>query len=153
VATGTFLASGGGDRLVVSTICTHLVFFHEAGFEYRTERRRRVPVAWWNPASWRGYRWARSNDAEQPRKMRCTFNQDADPSDFGATPQAAPGFLKLTCESLSIRRHCVWVAVGEPTPRGHTMPAGHAAQDVRDVVLNFVYDGKERMLRHSAGAK
>ena len=45
MATRIFLTNGGNDRLVVSTICTHLLFFHEAGFEYRTERRQRTPMA------------------------------------------------------------------------------------------------------------
>ena len=33
------LAANGTDRLVVSTICTHFMFFHEAGFQFRSERR------------------------------------------------------------------------------------------------------------------
>jgi hypothetical protein len=132
----------------VSTICTHLLFFHEAGFEYRTERKQHVPMALWNPTTWRGFSWTRSDDAEQPGNMRCTFNEDADPSNFGATPQASPGFLKLTCEHLSIRRHCVWKSVGESLPAEPVVPAGYAVSSVREVLIQFTYDGQERKLRH-----
>ena len=148
MATRVFLTNGGNDRLVVSTICTHLLFFHEAGFEYRTERRQRTPMALWNPATWRGFRWTRSDEAEQPRDMRCSFNQGAEPSEFGATPQSSPGFFKLSCDHLSIRRHCVWVAVGDPEQSRPGPPPGNAASSVREVLLQFTYDGQERKLRH-----
>lgn len=148
MATRTFLANGGNDRLVVSTICTHLLFFHEAGFEYRTERKQSVPIAVWNPTTWRGFRWIRSDEAEQPGNVRCTFNRGADPSDFGATPQASTGFLKLSCEHLSIRRHCVWVAVGDPLPSEPAQAVGYAASNVREVLLQFNYGGQERKLCH-----
>lgn len=153
MATRIFLANGGNDRLIVSTICTHLPFFHEAGFEYRTERKQHVPMALWNPTRWRGFRWRRSDEAEQPGNMRCIFNQGSDPSEFGATPQASPGFLKLTCEHFSIRRHCVWVAVGGPSPSEPAVPADDVAGNVREVLLQFTYDGQERKLRHSTGGE
>ena len=149
----TFLTSDGNDRLVVTTICTHLVFFHEAGFEYRTERKQRTPFVWWNPTTWHGFKWSPSDDAEQPRDIRCTFNQGADPMEFGATPQTRPGFFKSSCEQLSIRRHCVWVAVGD-TPLSSPGPAvSDDARSIRDVLLQFNYDGQMRKLRHSTGGE
>jgi len=151
MATTTLLANGGNDRLVVTTICSHLIFFHEAGFEYRTERKQRTPFAWWDPATWRGFRWKRSDDAAQPRDIKCTFNQDTDPSAFGATPQSSPGFLKLSCEHLSLRRHCVWVVAGGPMSPRPASAVGDDVSRVQDVVLQFTYDGQAWTLRHSTG--
>jgi hypothetical protein len=153
MATATLLANGGNDRLVVSTICTHRAFFHEAGFEYRTERKQPVPMVLWNPATWRGFQWIRTGEAEQPRGMRCTFNDGASPSDFDVTPQSSPGFFKSSCDYLSLRRHCVWVAVGDPAPSVPRPAVGNDARRVRDVRLWFTYDGRERALRHSAGGE
>lgn len=143
------MANGGNDRLVVSTISTHLVFFHEAGFEYRTERRQRTPKVWWNPATWRGYKWTRTADAEQPRDVRCTDDRGMDLSELGATSQSSPGFFKSTYEHMSIRRHCVWVAVGDPAQPGPAPAADEGARNVRDVLLRFDYGGQVRTLRHS----
>ena len=150
MATETFLANGGNDRLVLSTICTHLMFFHEAGFEYRTERKQRTPLVLWDPATWPGFRWMRTDDAEQPRDMVCTFNQDTHPSAFGATSQSSPGFFKLSCEHLSIRRHCVWVAMEDPAQSSGPAVSNHA-RGVREILLRFNYDGQARTMRHSTG--
>src|SRR5215510_9268108 len=116
MATATLLGNGGSDRLVISTICTHLLFFHEAGFQYRTERKVPVMRSWWKPATWRGFRWARSGEAAQPSAIRCLFNETDDAIAAGATAQSSRGFYRLSCEHLFVRRHCVWVTVGEEGP-------------------------------------
>src|SRR6185503_6125246 len=74
MARAILLANDGRDRLVIRTICTHLVFFHEAGYEFRTECKR-------------GRRWLPSDDAEQPRDLDCRFNDAIDAVAFGAAPQ------------------------------------------------------------------
>ena len=137
MASVTYLANGGTDRLVVKTICTHLLFFHEAGFEIRTQRRQ-------------GLRWLESDAAVQPNAVSCRFNDSMDPALFGATPQARPGYYKLSSEVLSIRRHCVWVNAGQPMP-AEFVPSAAAmdARAVRNVLVCFTYDGKQRTLRHS----
>lgn len=134
MATRTFLARNGTDRLVASTICTHFIFFHEAGFSFRTEQKL-------------GRRWIGSDEAEQPRDVRCTFNHDADPEAFGATPQSGTGFYKLSCDHMAMRTHCVNVVRGGPTRVDRD--AGKDARSVRNVRLRFTYDGRECTLAHS----
>lgn len=153
MTTRVFVANGGNDRLIISTICTHLVFFHEAGFEYRTERKQRLSLVLWNPVTWRGFKWTLSDDAEQPRDIRCTLNQGGDPVEFGATSQSSPGFFKLSCEHLSIRRHCVWVVAVNPKEAAPSSVGGEDARKVREVLLRFNYDGEVRTLRHSTGSE
>lgn len=137
MAKAVFLANDGNDRLVVSTICSHLVFFHEAGFQFRAERKQ-------------GFRWLPSDDAEQPRDLSCTFIDGVDPSVFGATPQTGVGFYKLSSEVLSLRRHCIHVVDGAGAPPGPQTDAGvEDARSVRNVVLQFTYAGQQRTLRHS----
>ncbi len=134
MATRTFLARNGTDRLVVSTIRTHVIFFHEVGVAFSAERRR-------------GCRWLPSDEAEQPREIRCTFNQGLDPSAFGATPQSGTGFFKLSCDYMALRTHCVDVVRGEPT---QSVPnPDNDAHGVRDVLVHFTYDGQEQTLRRS----
>jgi hypothetical protein len=129
MANAVIPAKNGSDRLVIRTICTHLVFFHEAGFEFRTERRR-------------GWRWVETGQALQPSGLSCLFNGRLEPAQFGATPQERPGFYKLTCEVLSIRRHCVWVDTGQPMPAEFVPGSADAdARAVSAVSLNFTYDG------------
>ena len=149
MATCTLLANTGNDRLVMSTIRTHLIFFHEAGYQYVTERKRRHPVVLWNPLTWRGFAWVRSQEAEQPRDVHCTFNKDGQPSVYGATVQSTVGLVRMSCEYLSIRRHCVWmVAGGEPAQAVATPPAGDGARTVRDVSVRFGYAGRDYTLHH-----
>jgi hypothetical protein len=150
MATARYLANGGADRLVISTICRHLVFFHEAGFEYRTERRRPTRFALWNPATWRGFRWAQSADAEQPHELRCVFLQGAvarDPAAFGATAQSGEGSFKSSCDFLVSRTSCIHVVDGG-APRPGPPDLGADARSVDSVELRFVYGGRERILRH-----
>lgn len=142
MATTILLANDGNDRLIVTTICTHHPFFHEAGFEYRTERKERTPSVWWNPTTWRGFRWRRSDEAEQPRDVSCTFNQGIVPSAFGATPQSSPGFFKLSCDYLPLRPHCVWVVEGGQTAPRPDPAADTDARNVRTIQLRFSYDEK-----------
>ena len=137
MARTVLLSNDGRDRLVIQTICTHLIFFHEAGYEFRTERRQ-------------GSRWIASDDAEQPRDLDCRFNDGIDAAAFGATPQSGVGFFRLTCESMSIRRHCVWVVEGSPQSDRKAMQApGEEPRSVRDVLLAFSYAGQRHTLRHA----
>jgi hypothetical protein len=131
------LLSAGRERLAARTICTHLAFFHEAGFEFRTQRRQ-------------GWRWIDSGQAQQPQNVVCFFNDRLEPARFDATPQSRPGYYKLSCEVLSLRRHCVWVDVGQPMP-AEFVPGttGMDARAVDDVTLCFTYDGTAHTLRHS----
>lgn len=136
MAKRTIVAANGTDRLVVSTICRHFPFFHEAGFQFRTERRH----------SWR---WLASDDALQPKNVRCIFNQNDDPALFGATPQTGVGFYKLSCDQMFVRTHCVDVVHG-----GAILPEvdlGRDARGVRNVIVRFTYDGSEQLLHHRAG--
>ncbi|MFO1085049.1 MAG: hypothetical protein U1E21_10820 [Reyranellaceae bacterium] len=151
MATWVFLANDGSDRLIVSTIRTRLVFFHEAGFEFSTERRVERRPVWWRPTTWRGFDWVRSGDAEQPRNVRCLFNKEQDPLEFGATPQSSPGYFRLTCDSLSIRRHCVWVVQSDPRADPEPTFEGRAGT-VREIELQFDYDGRAQTVRHAGFA-
>ncbi len=136
MARGAFIAHNGTDRLLIRTICTHLVFFHEAGFEFRTQRRV-------------GWRWIESSDALQPLDVSCSFNDGADPVRFAATPQLRAGYYKLSSEVLSLRRHCIWVDAGQPMPSAFVPgTTGADARAVHDVLIHFTYDGKVRTLRH-----
>ena len=137
MARAVLLANDGRDRLVIRTICTHLVFFHEAGFEFRSERKQ-------------GFRWIPCDEAEQPVDLDCRFNDGIDAAAFGATPQSGVGFFKLTCELMSIRRHCVWVVEGSPqSDRKAVQPHGWDPRGVKNVVLNFTYGGQRHTLRHA----
>ena len=136
MARAVLLANDGSDRLVIRTICTHLIFFHEAGYEFRTERKQ-------------GWRWLATAQAEQPHDLECRFNDGIDPDAFGATSQSGAGVFKLTCEVLSIRRHCVWVVEGSPqSDRKAQQPEGLDPRGVKDVVLRFTYAGQPHTLQH-----
>ena len=136
MARAVLLANDGTDRLVIRTICTHLIFFHEAGYEFRTERKQ-------------GWRWLATAEAEQPRDLECRFNEGIDPDAFGATPQEGEGVFKLTCEVLSIRRHCVFVAVGDPESDPIERPReGLDPRSVKDVIVRFTYAGQPHTLQH-----
>ena len=148
MVTRTFLANSGDDRLVVSTICTHLFFFHEAGFEYRTERKVITRFAWWSPATWRGFKWRKAGDAAQPRDMRCIFNHGADPLAFGVTSQSSPGYFKLSCDDLFVRRHCVWVVGSNPAQSDPEPAVADGARKVREISLRFTYDGQTQAVHH-----
>lgn len=153
MSTRTYLSKAGDERLVVSTICTHLPFFHEAGFEYRTERRQRLQFALWNPATWRGVRWSPSADALQPIGMRCVFIQrggvEREPTDFGVSTQAGDGFVKTSCEDMVARAHCVFV-VNVDQPASVARPRElDDARSIVNVCVHFAYDGDEHVLWHA----
>lgn len=157
MATRTCVSKGGGERLVISTICTHLPFFHEAGFEFRTERRRRVPPRLWNPATWTGFVWSVTGEAAQPTGLRCVFFQgdgaEREPADFAATAQRGDGYLKLSCDHMVSRLHCVHVVRGEQ-PRSVAPPdmPCNDARSVTDVRLHFTYDGQAHTIAHARGS-
>lgn len=148
-----FLANGGNDRLTVSTICTHLAFLHEAGFQYCTERRLRTPFVWWKPTSWRGVKWTRSDDAEQPRNVRCTFNDECARSKFGASSQSSLGHFKLSSDELAIRPHCVWVVRESSSRTTVDSTVTYGVRDVRKILVQFEYDGRLHSVRHGERTK
>jgi hypothetical protein len=153
MTTRIFYANGGNDRLIVSTIRVRLVFFHEAGVAVSSERKVPTRPVWWRPATWRGFRWQRSAEAEQPRNLSCLFNGGADPAAFGATAETSPGYFKLACDSLVVRRHCVWVAQGDGTPAADAAAVDRRAAAVRDVEVHFDYGGEARTVRHAAAPR
>lgn len=152
MTTARFLANGGNDRLTVSTICTHLAFFHEAGFQYFTERRQRTPFVWWKPTSWHGFEWTRSDDVEQPRNIRCTFNGECARSKFGASSQSSLGHFKLSCDELAIRPHCVWIVHAASTRTAVDPTVRDGARIVREILVQFEYDGRLHTVRHGERA-
>lgn len=150
MTTRVFFANDGNDRLIVSTMRTRLAFFHEAGVAFTTERKVATPPRCWKPSTWRGFRWQRSADAEQPRNLQCLFNGNQDPAGFGATAEVAPGSFKLSCDSLMVRRHCVWVVQGDrPRPDPETAVEGRAAA-VQEIELHFEYGGRAWTVRHAS---
>jgi hypothetical protein len=153
VSARTYLSKAGDERLVVSTICTHLPFFHEAGFVFRTERRQRVTVASWNPSTWRGVRWLPSAQALQPVGLRCVLIQrgdvERDPADFGVTTQVADGIVKTSCEDMMARAHCVFVVNVEQPASVARPKAIDDARSVVNVCVRFGYDGQQHVLWHA----
>lgn len=152
MATATYVSTGGDDRLVIATICTHLPFFHEAGFALRTERRQRVPVRFLNPASWRGERWSPGADALQPLGLRCLFVQrgdiERDPADFGVTAGSDDGTLKSSCDYMMARAHCIHVVNAQQPASVAAASENDDARSVINVCVRFTYDGQERVLWH-----
>ncbi len=50
---------------------------------------------------------------------------------------------------MSVSTHCVNVVRGGPTENEPDL--GNDARSVRDVVVNFTYDGRAQTLRHAQG--
>lgn len=154
MASRTLTANGGDDRLVISTILTHLMVFHEAGIEFRTERKRRVEVVWWNPFTWgNGFEWRRSNAATQPTIQEFSFVQGADivrdPVDFAVTRSTGTGRVKVSCVYFAVS----WTSTSDPRqpPPPGLSDLGNDARSVNDVIVRFTYGGESRTLRHSDG--
>jgi hypothetical protein len=152
MTTKTRYSHGNDHRLVISTICTHLVAFHEAGFEFRTERKQQVTVVAWNPFTWGGgYEWRKSNSAEQPSILEYSFIQGTDivrsPADFAVTETRNTGSFKSSCSYL----------FGGISNDSRTNPVdppddlGNDARSVNDVVVRYRYNGQDRTIRHSSG--
>ncbi|WP_434994282.1 hypothetical protein [Arthrobacter sp. Ld5] len=154
MASITLTSNGGDDRLVISTICTHLAVFHEAGYEFTTERKRRVTSVWWDPSTWgSGFRWRKSNSAAQPTILEYTFIQGQDvrrdPSEFYVASTQHTGYFKSSCvywfvstSSSSDPRN--------PAPSNSPNDLGNDARSVNDVIVRFSYNGQERSLRNSS---
>lgn len=153
MATATYVSKGGDDRLVIATICTHLPFFHEAGFALRTERRQRVPFRLFDPASWRGERWSPSGDALQPVALQCIFIQrgdvERDRANFDVITERNSGTLKSSCDHMMARAHCIHVVNAEQPA---TVAAASGSDDARSVInvgVRFTYDDQEHVLWHA----
>lgn len=154
MTTRSFLLLDGTERLVVSTICRHAPFFHEAGFAYWTQRRERIAVTPWNPLSWSGVRWTTTAEVAQPSDVQCVFIQrdgiERDPQDFDATTEVRDGSVKLTCEYLLSRAHCIDVVRADQPA---SIASAEEARDARSVVnlrLRFTYGGAARTFWHAA---
>jgi hypothetical protein len=144
MASRTFTSNRGKDRITISTILTHLPFFHEAGFEFKTERKKRVGSVWWNPFTWAGFEWVESAAVNQPSINNFVFIQGADhrkdPSDFLVvnTPDNMVNFVG------HFKSSCVLV--------GSTGATGSRnADSVTNVEIDFTYNGIQRTLKHSDG--
>lgn len=137
MAVRTLTSKNRKNRLIISTICTHLPMFHEAGFEYRTERKRTITPILWDPSTWAGYRWEKSDSAAQPAINDFHFlqidYQERNPVDFGVQDVNSVGYFKSSC-----------ISVGDSRAN-----LGHDPQIITDVVVTFTYNGARRTLRHS----
>ncbi|MBK7640714.1 MAG: hypothetical protein IPJ22_11945 [Bacteroidetes bacterium] len=95
----TLYSNRGQYRLTISTILTHLVVFHEAGFEYSLERKINLPYVWWNPSTYFGYEWRKSSRPTAPNITEFTFIQGADikrnPFDFNVSRISEKDILNL----------------------------------------------------------
>lgn len=126
MATRNFTSHNGNHRLTISTICTHLLVFHEAGMEFRTEKKVRGA-------------WKTRGLAEQPTDLSCEFMQGANhrnPADFGVAGPHEHGYFK---------KSCVYFFGGSPSPND----LGNDARSVTDVVIRFTYNGQTTTFRHS----
>jgi hypothetical protein len=139
MASRTFTSNSGNHRLTISTILTHAVVFHEAGYEITTEIRRRVRSDWWNPFSWSRYRWDKRDDASQPYIAQVLFIQGVDinrnPDDFAVSLSSSEGYRKVSC---------IYGNIGS-TPAD----LGNDARSVNNISITFGYNGITRTLRHS----
>ena len=96
MATQELYSTRRNDRLIITTILTNLVFFHEAGFEFRTERKEALKVEWWNPSTWGGHRWVATDQANQPNILEFIFMQGPNarnPADFAVSNTDGRGYF------------------------------------------------------------
>lgn len=106
MATRTITSRNGRNRLIISTINTHIPFFHECGYEYETQIRRRKTYQWWNPFSWGGgFEWVSSNNALQPDITSFLFflgnGNQRNPNDFFLTQSVSVGKFKTSAISVN----------------------------------------------------
>lgn len=151
MATLTYFANNGNDKLIISTILTHLIAFNEAGYEFSTERKRRVSVEWWNPTTWGGFRWERSNRAIQPIINDIAFimaRTRRNPFDFRSKEVKEVGYYKLSCFQFGINAGTSGVGLGDGRSNNDTyyLPI---AQNVSNINVLFSYDGSDHSISHS----
>ena len=107
MATRTITSRNGRNRLIISTINTHIPLFHECGYEYETQIRRRKNYQWWNPFSWGGgFEWVSSNNALQPAITSFLFfmgnGNQRNPIDFLLTESVSVGKYKTSAISANV---------------------------------------------------
>ena len=139
MASRTYTSNNNTHRVIVNTILTHLVVFHEAGFEVIREKKRTVPVQWWNPSTWSGYVWERSNEPAEPTNFRGVFIQgrdiERDGFFFNASVTRQTGYCKV-----------IFVFAGSGPS-----DLGNDARSVNDVKLTYRMNGNNITLRHTSG--
>ncbi|MBK7504890.1 MAG: hypothetical protein IPI52_07375 [Bacteroidetes bacterium] len=153
MASMTLYSNRGQYRLTISTILTHLVVFHEAGFEYSLERKVNLPYVWWNPSTYFGYEWRKSSRPTAPNITEFTFIQGADikrnPFDFNVSRISEKGYFKSSCIFVSggISGSDSDGVTGPNT--GNFDNLGNDARSINKVKLKFTFDGIERELIHT----
>jgi len=154
--TRTFISTDRKNRLIISTILNHWVLFHEAGFEYTTEKKRKVEFVWWNPSTWSGEKWEKSRNAIQPSITEFKFiqgrNTERDPMDFSVS---VPNRRDFTGHFKS---SCVFYQFGASgqtngdriNPSDGTInDLGNDARSVNNVIIEFTYEGSFHRISHS----
>jgi hypothetical protein len=148
MASRTFTSNNGNDRIVISTILNHWIAFDEAGFEFSTERKRNRRVEWWNPFTWGGVEWKRSNDALQPSIDDFVFIQAPrvrrNPRDLAVSESRSTGYFKSSCVKVGINVGSSGVGPGDGSA-----DLRNDARSVEDVIIEFTYNGVSRTLQHS----
>ncbi len=130
MATKTIKSSDKKQKLIISTINTHIPFFNECGLDYKTQKRRKVTFVWWNPATWGGgYEWKDSNDVLQPGSLNLLFfmgnGTQRNPMDFNLTNSTDVGYFKTTAVSANVSN-----------------PPQNDVSWITRVTLSFEYEGK-----------
>ena len=69
------------------------------------------------------------------------------------TSQSSPGYFKLSCDHLTIRRSCVWVVRGDPAQADLEPAVGDDVRNVREILLRFEYDEQMQTVRHTTGGE
>lgn len=135
MATRTIISQNRRQRLIISTINTHLPLFNECGMEFYTQIRRRKNYVWWNPATWGGgFEWINSNTAIQPNIISFLFfradGAPRNPTEFNLTTEQNTGYFKTSAYSSNVSN-----------------PAANDVSRVINVTLEFEYDGRNNNLR------
>lgn len=127
------ISNDGRQKLNISVINTHLFVFHECGFEFTTQRKRRVTVQWWNPATWWGFEWVNSNRVLQPAITDLKFfmgnGTERNPVDFALSNTRTVGHFKSSAVSVNVAN-----------------PPANNVSWITSVTLTFEYDGRSRSI-------
>ena len=135
MATRTITSQNGRQRLIISTINTHIPFFNECGMEFNTLRRRRKNYVWWNPATWGGgFEWVNSNSVLQPNITSFLFfmgdGTQRNPMDFNLTTNQNTGYFKTSAVSINVSN-----------------PPGNDVSWITRVTLDFDYENRNYNLQ------
>lgn len=138
-------SENGKCRLTISTILNHLIAFHEAGFEYKLEEKIKIPYVWWNPATFFGYEWRKTNKFTPPDIRTFVFIQGADiqrnPFDFNVSRIQETGYYKSSCIYFGIGFD------GGPTVANQSN-LGNDARSINRIILKFRFNGTNREIVH-----